>query len=458
MPSAVAEPDRARKGKESGLTLVCESQTNESSLDSQSEEPIYLELDFGDRIYIKPLEYGTFSRWTAIEGLMMDLERDGMVIQELWDGIEKMRVCSGDWDARVRPGWNLEMPCRNEEACLQKDRTEDGSDGEDTDDDEDRWIDEVLDQNSTQTMNDMAARIANLRSILPDLESALTTFTHSSSKFRVVRTVNPTNTQPKTLYILDSSFNPPSIAHLSLVQSALKNHGQSEHSPYRLLLLFSTQNADKAPSPASFVQRIALMTIFAEDFSRSLKMGSAGTELSDLSIDIGLTKEPYYSDKSIAIRDTSPPFYSSEPIHVHLIGYDTLIRFCNPKYYPKYDPPLSALKPFFDDGHKLRVTQRPTDPNDKSSNEFGTVEAQQKYVNDLKNGTREKDGFRPEWADNIDMVEANDSVGVSSTRVRGAAKDGNWDLVEELCTEGVAAWLRDQALYSEDASGKKLSS
>jgi nicotinamide-nucleotide adenylyltransferase len=107
-------------------------------------------------------------------------------------------------------------------------------------------------------MDNMASRLKNLRSVLPDLESALASFTHSSSKFRVVRTVNPTNTQPKTLYILDSSFNPPSIAHLSLVQSALKDHGSLEHSPYRLLLLFSTQNADKAPSPASFAQRIAL--------------------------------------------------------------------------------------------------------------------------------------------------------------------------------------------------------
>ncbi|KAJ8109270.1 hypothetical protein OPT61_g7587 [Boeremia exigua] len=307
-------------------------------------------------------------------------------------------------------------------------------------------------------MDDMASRIANLRSALPDLESALASFTHSSSKFRVVRTVNPTNTQPKTLYILDSSFNPPSIAHLSLVQSALKDHGHSEHSPCRLLLLFSTQNADKAPSPADFVQRIALMTIFAEDFSRTLKTSAVGGELADLSFDIGLTKEPYYSDKSIAIKETTPAFYSSNPIHVHLTGYDTLIRFCNPKYYPKYDPPLSALKPFFDAGHKLRVTQRPTDPNDKSSNEFGSVEEQQKYVDALRDGTREKDGFNSEWGHNIDMVKANDGVGISSTRVRNAAKEGKWDVVERLCTEGVTAWLRDQSLYSEDASGKKLSS
>lgn len=307
-------------------------------------------------------------------------------------------------------------------------------------------------------MDEMASRITSLRSLLPDLESALTSFTQSSSKFRVVRTINPTSTQPKTLYILDSSFNPPSIAHLSLVQSALKEQPSSERSPYRLLLLFSTQNADKAPSPASFAQRIALMTVFAEDFSLALKKSSPDTELADISIDIGLTKEPYYSDKSIAIKDTTPPFYSSNPIHVHLTGYDTLIRFCNPKYYPGYDPPLSALESFFGAGHKLRVTQRPANPNDKSSNEFGTIEDQQKYVDDLKNGTREKDGFNPEWARNIDMVRANEGVGISSTRVRNAAKEQSWDIVEELCTAGVAAWIEDQALYSKDASGKKLSS
>ena len=309
-------------------------------------------------------------------------------------------------------------------------------------------------------MAEMASRIASIRAILPDLESALHSFTSSPSKFRVVRSVNASSTQPRTLYILDSSFNPPSIAHLTLAASALKDHAPAEKSPYRLLLLFSTHNADKAPSPASFVQRIALMTVFAEDLSRHLrsKQWSQDAHVADMSIDIGLTKEPYYSDKSAAIKDTKPPSYSSSPIHVHLVGYDTLIRFCNPKYYPKHDPPLSALKPFFDAGHKLRVTQRPTDPSDASSSEFGTVEEQQKYLHRLRDGDEEDAGFVPAWGKNIDMTQPEDGVGVSSTRVRNAAKDGKWDEVSELCTEGVAAWIKDQALYSEDASGKKMMS
>jgi nicotinamide-nucleotide adenylyltransferase len=306
-------------------------------------------------------------------------------------------------------------------------------------------------------LNGMASRIATIRAILPDLESALHSFTSSPSKFRVVRTVNATNTQPRTLYILDSSFNPPSIAHLTLATSALKHHAPSETGPFRFLLLFSTHNADKAPSPASFVQRIALMTVFAEDLSRHLKSQTPQqADIADISIDIGLTKEPYYSDKSAAIKETTPPFYSSDPIHVHLVGYDTLIRFCNPKYYPKYDPPLSALKPFFDAGHKLRVTQRPADPSDESSNEFGTVEEQEKYLQSLRDGDEEKAGFVPAWGNNIDMAKAEKGVGISSTRVRNAAKEGKWDVVDELCTEGVAAWLKDQSLYKEDASGKKM--
>jgi nicotinamide-nucleotide adenylyltransferase len=304
----------------------------------------------------------------------------------------------------------------------------------------------------------LSSRIASLRALLPDLESALHSFTTSSSKFRVVRTVNATNTQPRTLYILDSSFNPPSIAHLTLATSALTQHAPSENAPYRLLLLFSTHNADKAPSPASFVQRIALMTVFAEDLSEHLKSARPPqrAEIADISIDIGLTKEPYYSDKSAAIKETKPPFYPSDPVHVHLVGYDTLIRFCNPKYYPKHDPPLSALEPFFDAGHKLRVTQRPTDASDESSNEFGTVEEQEEYLQRLRNGEEEDAGFVPAWADNIDMVQAEGGIGISSTRVRNAAKEGDWHEVDKLCTEGVVAWIKGQSLYSEDASGKMM--
>lgn len=104
------------------------------------------------------------------------------------------------------------------------------------------------------------------------------------------------------------------------------------------------------------------------------------------------------------------------------------------------------------------MTLRPATDKDASSNEFGTVEEQKRYLQDLKDGAYADAGFEPTWGSMIDMAEADDGVGVSSTKVRNAAKQQDWEVVEELCTEGVVEWIRDQGLYSEDASGKKMMS
>lgn len=306
-------------------------------------------------------------------------------------------------------------------------------------------------------MADMSSRISSIQRLLPGFASTLHSFAVAPAKFCILRTVNATTIQPRTLYILDSSFNPPSIAHLTLITSALKQHAYSELNPCRLLLLFSTHNADKAPSPASFAQRIALVSIFAEDVSHSLKteVPKLNADVANVSIDVGLTKEPYYNDKSAAIADTIPRIYPSNPSHIHLVGYDTLIRFCDPKYYPNHTPPLSALKPFFEANHKLRVTLRPTDEDDASSTGFGTPEEQELYVKSLTQGQHVSTGFEAAWAQHISTIRAEGVVGVSSTRVRKAAYEGRWDDVGKLCTEGVASWIQDQNLYSEHATGKK---
>ena len=297
----------------------------------------------------------------------------------------------------------------------------------------------------------MNSRIAHLISQLPSLESALQSFTTSSSKFRIVQTVSPTTTRPKTLYILDSSFNPPSSAHLALTTSAFRHHSCSEAGPYHLLLLFSTHNADKMPNPAHFAQRLALMTLFAEDILHHLTSADPGkgANISDISIDVGLTKEPYYSDKSAAIAADSGHSYESNPIHVHLMGFDTFIRFCNPKYYPEHDPPLSALRPYFEAGHKICVIQRPSDPLDVSSREFGTSSDQETFLDDLRSGAQTRVGFESAWTEAIKMLQAHEGAGVSSTRVRNAAEAGKWNEVKKLCTESVAAWVQDQDLYGE---------
>ncbi|EKG10816.1 hypothetical protein MPH_12072 [Macrophomina phaseolina MS6] len=306
----------------------------------------------------------------------------------------------------------------------------------------------------------MAGRVASMRALLPELASALQAFTSSSSAFRVVRTINPAATSPqppKTLYILDSSFNPPSVAHLALATSAVTRPIIKDPSPHRLLLLFSTHNADKAPSPASFEHRLAMMALFAEDLSANLSnTSSAFQSRNDVSIDIGLTKKPYYTDKSIAITTAEPNPYPNNPVHVHLIGYDTVTRFLAAKYYPDYSPPLSALSPYFDAGHKILVTLRPADPNDASSREFGTTEQQVDFIEGLGRSSLEKEGFKPQWASQVDHLIGQEGIGVSSTRIRKAAKEHNWEELRTLCTPGVAAWVQDQHLYEENATPAKM--
>lgn len=291
-----------------------------------------------------------------------------------------------------------------------------------------------------------------MRSLLPHLESSLKQFQSSNSAFRIVKTVNPSNTpppSPRTLLILDSSFNPPSKAHLALARSALHPAFISNlPSPHRFLLLFSTHNADKAPSAASFPQRLALMTLFAEDLLQDLRTQEQQTYTIP-TIDIGLTNAPYYTDKSAAIANEGRAEYPDSPTHVHLMGFDTITRFFAAKYYPDHNPPFSALAPFFDAGHRLRVTLRPSD-------EYGTVETQRAFIAQLADGGMEKDGGKKEWAEQIDVVEAPEGAGVSSTRVRKAAKKGDWAEVDELCTRGVAEAVREEGVYEGDDRGSKM--
>lgn len=275
--------------------------------------------------------------------------------------------------------------------------------------------------------------------ILAKAKQSLDTFLASSATFHLVHSVSPAqasstsgSSAPKTLFILDSSFNPPSNAHLSLATSALRASQERYPTPHRLLLLFSVHNADKSPAPAAFEQRLAMMMVFAEDIARRMQ-----TDATD--IDIGLTTQPYYNDKSTAIEDTDA--YTGNPQHIHLVGYDTFVRIFEPKYYKGHTPPLSALTEFFS-RHGLRITSRPEE-------QWGETEEQKEFWRKLARGDMEADGARKEWADRIEMVESDaDGVGVSSTSIRQAVSKSDWQTVRQMCTESVAEWTEEMKLYA----------
>lgn len=289
------------------------------------------------------------------------------------------------------------------------------------------------------------------------------TFINSSAKFAVFRTVPETAPLPSatptcTLFILDSSFNPPSLAHLILATSALRASRERYPGPRRLLLLFSVHNADKKAAPAPFEQRLAMMYRFAEDLSDRLSKSHPSQtpdpeEEEAIAIDVGLTKLPYYNDKTSAIEasTTDTDHYAGDPVHIHLTGYDTYTRIFAAKYYPNHDPPLSALDDFFDK-HGLRVTIRADAEQGKDERgEWGSAQEQRHTIEKLGNGELEDVGGKRVWAEKVDITEGEEEgKGVSSTRVRKAVKVEDWTTVGRLCTPRVAEWVKEEGLYTTD--------
>ncbi|KAL2223358.1 putative cytidylyltransferase [Thermoascus aurantiacus ATCC 26904] len=280
----------------------------------------------------------------------------------------------------------------------------------------------------------------SLQSLRARYGAALKAFVASSRAFEILGTVpvDPPPTAPKVLYVLDSSFNPPTLAHLRIASSALaENPGSSS----RLLLLLATQNADKPSKPALFEDRLVMMDLLARDLRSRLSAAAGGSAQDDVpQIDIGVTKKPYFVDKAAEIERAG--VYPKSIEQVHLTGYDTLIRIFNPKYYPP-EHTLKPLEPFLAQ-NRLRVTMRPDD-------EWGGREEQEAYLRDIAQGSLESLGGKREWAQRIQLVEGaqkGEEV-VSSTKAREAAKSGQGNL-DLLVPSNVRDYVISQELYKDD--------
>ncbi|KAJ5176242.1 uncharacterized protein N7482_002119 [Penicillium canariense] len=273
-------------------------------------------------------------------------------------------------------------------------------------------------------------------------------FTTSAKEFEVFTTV-PADSAPPTgiLYVLDSSFNPPTRAHLRIASTALLEQPEPRS---RLLLLLATQNADKPSKPASFEDRLAMMELFAHDLRSHLAAGNPSEPASPMehipTIDIAVTKKPYFIDKAASIAASH--HYPSPLEQVHLTGYDTLIRIFNPKYYPPEHTlqPLSALF----SQHRLRVTLRPSD-------EWGNKEEQEEFLASLARGDLEHQGGRREWAQRIQLVEGRKPADppVSSTKAREAAESAPQDL-QWLVPDTVRQFVLSERPYSTESPGTRV--
>ncbi|KAF2972281.1 hypothetical protein GQX73_g1348 [Xylaria multiplex] len=327
-------------------------------------------------------------------------------------------------------------------------------------------------------------------------ELALKNFEKSDSTFRVLCYLSASSAvaadtilaetprrPPKHVLVLDSSFNPPTLAHHRMAISALSDpryrakaprdtpaeapHGISETSAAsRVLLLLAINNADKAPKPAAFPQRLAMMYVFAQDIlaesveKRAAETGGESTaaDINCEGVDIAVTTEPYFHAKAQAIATSD--FYHGveepnqpesavsidnavESDQVYLTGFDTLIRIFNPKYYPN-NSMKASLDPFFAHA-RLRVTMRTDD-------DWGDAAQQIAYLDELRAGKLEEVGGRTEWVDRIEMVQGrkDDEAIVSSTKVRDAVRAQDWEALRVLVGADMVSWIRENGLYAND--------
>jgi len=263
----------------------------------------------------------------------------------------------------------------------------------------------------------------------------------------------PPGVPVRSLLVLDSSFNPPTRAHLRMARDAVQAYGADGS---RILLLLSTSNADKAARPAPMEQRLAMMFAWAGGLLSGLDVADEALRGADtpavVNVDIGLTIHPFFHDKSAAIASSA--FYESPaplpaPVQVILVGYDTLVRIFNPKYYqedpgPAQTPMQAALSPFFGRA-RLRVTGRADD-------QWGGEADQEAYWDGLFRGSKlEEVGGRREWASRVERAGGGDAgkAVVSSTLAREAAKQKNWEALRRLVGDEVTGWIQTEGLFAE---------
>jgi nicotinamide-nucleotide adenylyltransferase len=322
----------------------------------------------------------------------------------------------------------------------------------------------------------MLQRISHYRSLLSSFGSSKSTFkvltaVPSSSGPSISSPSIPSDAQttpPKTLHVLDSSFNPPTLAHLRIALSSLAsptNTSRPNFSPRRLVLLLATQNADKAPKPAPFEERLCMMEIFAKEVLQNLKSES---QVEDIGVDIAVTKYPYFVDKAKDMEVAN--VYAGEKgvvaEQVHLIGYDTVIRLLSPKYYPPKHT-LDSLIPFLDK-HRLEVTYRTDDSwggREEQDNFLQKLrEGKMKVVDGMaftpsidesvEDGSLASIGGRSEWFEDGKMMmfegrKQGEEV-ISSTKVREAAQRKDRDALEKLVTKGISQFILERNLYIDE--------
>jgi len=258
--------------------------------------------------------------------------------------------------------------------------------------------------------------------------------------------------------ILDSSFNPPTLAHLALANSPRPSYrdDNEQNSETRdtgtcgydaKLFLLSVKNADKSlkAGDATYQQRLEMMFLLSKDVIASLH-GSAGANVA-----IAIIDKPTFVGKSSVLLDFLQRRLTTPlPLELtFLVGLDTLERLFSPRYYTSETDMMASLRQFLSaapqgDNSRIVCAKRVSSPAEAAQ----SLESPE----DISSFALAKE-FRE--SDRIVVIDIGDIVNrYSSSAIRSAIgrfgfgqtvdQDGGW---KSMVTREIADYIVEQRLY-----------
>lgn len=277
---------------------------------------------------------------------------------------------------------------------------------------------------------------------------AVKNFLNGVDRFKVVfcrdNTIN--NTNPKLItpitndiLVLDSSFNPPHLGHQSMLEIAPAIYNKNidlapgtvttkDLSTHSGLLLLSIKNADKGDvSTEEYAERLDMMILLAQK--------------TYLTCAVALTKESLFINKSKLITEWLKIESPNKHIdNYFLLGFDTITRFFDLKYYQNKSI-IESLNPFFENSHIIALLR------EDNSLSGMNISQQMEYLDKIiKNQTLNGLKLPDLWNNKIIYGECKDTWNMSSSKIRQNVKNDVIDWKAMVLPE-VADYIEKKGMY-----------
>ncbi|KAF8322561.1 hypothetical protein DL93DRAFT_2071395 [Clavulina sp. PMI_390] len=287
--------------------------------------------------------------------------------------------------------------------------------------------------------------------------------------------------------VLDSSFNPPTLAHLALalLPPIAPSSSQPPPSSHAYILLLSVRNADKQlkPGDPTLAQRVQMMILLAQAIHARLIDARAGSGRGGPSpcIMVAVIDEPTFVGKSqklvryfrsqlqLGTESALGPEPTGTTLHdqpipprlTFIVGWDTIIRVFNVKYYGTREAMNASLGLFFkDDRSSMVCARRSTAQLQSPRSESENASARKEEEEEEEAAFLGSDDVK-EYVESgvVKMVDLDGEVAsLSSTLVRasmarneGDNDEGRHQDGDDMLVPTIAEYIRREGLYLSSA-------